>query len=106
MELRATEEIQFKKGCDMYTSLAKYSGKVSVTNHRVYFKPSPMFIGKDPIEIPLEEIEEVKRVNYLFVIPNSIKIKTKEGRIYRFVLLSLNSSRIVDYLNETIFNEI
>jgi len=65
-------------------------GFLSLSNKRFVFEPSTASIMGSPIEIPLDNILELKKTRRLLIIPNSIKIICKDGSNYSFLTWGRN----------------
>lgn len=57
----------------------KITGKLIVTNQRIYFKTLCVENKEKDMEIIPNEISELHYFNTMWILPNGMKIKTKEG---------------------------
>ena len=70
----------------------KITGKLIVTNQRIYFKTLCTENKEKDMEITPNEISELHYFNTMWVLPNGMNIKTKEGEdIMRFVVGPLSA---------------
>lgn len=89
----------FESPANLYRGVEGVGGKLMLTREYLLFKPHFMNIQKEEEIIYLKEIEEVKKVNTLGIIPNALKVVTKQTE-YKFVVKKRN--RWIDEINKQI----
>jgi hypothetical protein len=55
---------------------------------------------KDDVEIPMEEIVEVQKRNTLGFVPNGMKVSTRNGEEYKFVVR--DREKLIDLIKDLI----
>jgi hypothetical protein len=53
---------------------------------------------KDDVEIPMEEIVEVQKRNTLGFVPNGMKVSTRNGEEYKFVVR--DREKLIDLIKD------
>ena len=61
-------------------------GKLFVTDRRLYFSSHPLNLQTHQESYALNDISALEFVNTLFVVPNGLLVKLRDGREERFVL--------------------
>lgn len=85
-ELKEGEELLADVAANLFRGIESVGGRMKITNQRVLFEPHTVNIQKQPAEILLEQVAEVRKRNTLGVVPNGILIRTKSGIEYKFVV--------------------
>ena len=85
IELKIGEELLVDVRASLFRGIELVEGRMEITNRRVLFEPTILNIQRQPMEIPFEQIVEVRKRNTLRVIPNGILIRTKSGIEYKFI---------------------
>lgn len=90
--LNDTETILRKDLASMSINDEAYNGALYLTNERLVFVGYVMDIRNKYIEeILFHQIEELKPVNSLFIVPNALSLTTINGRKRRFVVKDRNA---------------
>jgi hypothetical protein len=100
LELRAGEIELIKKAANLFRGRESVGGKIIITNQRIYFKPHFFNVQKDYVEIPMEEIVEVQKRNTLGFVPNGMKVSTRNGEEYKFVVR--DREKLIDLIKDLI----
>ncbi len=91
VDLKANEVVLKAGSSDFYTKEEKVSGKLILTNQRVYFKTVSDQENQHNLEIMPEDIREIMYFNTMKILPNGLNIITKEGDELRFKIGKRNS---------------
>jgi hypothetical protein len=87
MNVAAIGEIELHAGpANLWRSVESVGGTLHLTNQRLYFKPHALNIQGSPVSVPLGTIADVELGNSLWVIPNQIVVRCKDGRKYKLVV--------------------
>ncbi len=89
----------FESPVNLYRGVEGVGGKLMLTKKYLLFKPHFMNIQKEEELISLKDIEEVKKMNTLGIIPNALKVVTKQTE-YKFVVKKRN--QWIDKINKQI----
>jgi hypothetical protein len=79
LTLKPNEMILRAGNSDLLNNGQKITGKLIVTNQRIYFKTLCLENQQNDREITPNEISELHFFNTLWVLPNGMNIKTKNG---------------------------
>jgi len=89
-DLADDEVLVAETGADSLGDAAATGGRLRITNRRIVYKPGFFNFHRRPLEIPYEQIEEVRNDAFSFVVagiwPFVILIRTKSGNEYRFAV--------------------
>ena len=91
IELMENEKIIKKGSANIQRGIEQVGGKLYLTNERIIFKSHKFNFQSGNTEIKLENISSVikswtKFLGFIPLVPNSIKLSTKEGSKFRFVI--------------------
>ncbi|OHQ31797.1 MULTISPECIES: hypothetical protein [Staphylococcus] len=81
-----------------------WKGVEAVGGHIVFeddgfrFTPHSFNIQADSVFVPYQHIQEVSKVNTLFIIPNGVKIIDKNKNVHKIVVNQ--REKIFEFLNE------
>ena len=94
-QLTANEKIIKSGAANFQKGIEQVGGKLYLTNDRIIFESHKFNFQNGATQIKLEDISSVKKswtkfLGFIPLIPNSIKISTKEGKKFRFVLYGRN----------------
>jgi hypothetical protein len=85
-ELLENEKIEEEIFANLFRGLEGVGGKIFLTNQRLIFKSHSLNVQKGQTNIDYSEIVSVQKRKTIRVIKNGIKIITKHGKEYRFVI--------------------
>ena len=90
-QLIANEKIIKSGAANFQKGIEQVGGKLYLTNDRIIFESHKFNFQNGTTQIKLEDISSVKKswtkfLGFIPLTPNSIKISTKEGNKFRFVL--------------------
>ena len=71
---------------NLFRGMEAVGGCITITSHRILFEAHAFNIQREPLEISLDNISEVRKINTLGIIPNGLLIRAKTGINYRFVV--------------------
>jgi hypothetical protein len=80
------EEILADGVANLFRGIEGVGGRLTLTSRRVLFEPHAINLQRNPADILLSDIVEVRKRNTLGLIPNGLLIRTKAGVEYKFVL--------------------
>ena len=91
IELMENEKIIKKGSANIQRGIEQVGGKLYLTNERIIFKSHKFNFQSGNTEIKLENISSVNKswtkfLGFIPLVPNSIKLSTKEGSKFRFVI--------------------
>jgi len=91
IQLIANEKIIKSGPANFQKGIEQVGGKLYLTNDRIVFESHKLNFQSGTTQIKLEDISSVKKswtkfLGFIPLVPNSIKISTKEGKRFRFVL--------------------
>ncbi len=84
LDLKANEVVVKASDSSLLSDDKKISGKLILTNQRVYFKDAAKSEVPDKLEILPSEIREVFYFNTLKIFPNGLQIIMKDGQEHKF----------------------
>jgi len=80
--------------------LESLGGKISFEDTHMTFNSHKLNVQKSTIKIEYSQISKIEKSNTLGIIPNGLKITTKDNQEYKFVINS--RSKIIEFLNTKI----
>ncbi len=91
-DLADDEVLVAETGADSLGDAAATGGRLRITNRRIVYKPGFFNFHRRPLEIPFEQIDEVRKDAMGIwplrkIWPIVILIRTKAGNEYRFLIL-------------------
>ncbi|MGZ8921472.1 MAG: GRAM domain-containing protein [Limisphaerales bacterium] len=91
--LKQDESILRKGAANLQVNIETVGGHLTLTTHRLIFKPHPLNIQRRITEIQLSDIRSVEECWTKFLgifpaYPNSLAISTAQGSIFSFVLFN------------------
>lgn len=81
-----SEAIVADVAANLFRGIEGVGGRLKITTRRVLFEPHAINIQRNPAEIPMPDIAEVRTRNTLGIIPNGVLIRTRAGVEYKFVV--------------------
>jgi hypothetical protein len=81
-ELRHDEEMLAQE----MANLGSAGGHLYVTDRRLIFEPHGLNFRRGATEIPLDDIEDVRPCNTLWLVPNGLEVRLRGGKRRRFVV--------------------
>ena len=85
-DLADDEVLVAETGADSLGDAAATGGRLRITDRRIVYKPGFFNFHRRPLEIPFDEIEEIRKVRAMWITPLGILIRTKSGNEYRFAV--------------------
>lgn len=85
-DLEAGEKLIVDKAANMKKGLEYVGGRIAITTKRVIHAPHRINVQSDQTIIPISDIEFVTSFNQFGFLPTGIKIKTKDGLEYHFIV--------------------
>ena len=86
LKLKKNEQIIVDRTANLFRGKEAVGGRLKITNQRLIFEPHIVNIQKQTLEIPLNQIREVKPRNTLGIVPNGILVKLVSGEEYKLVV--------------------
>ena len=80
------EALEADVAANLFRGMEAVGGRMKITSSRILFEAHAFNIQREPAEILLEDISEIRKVNTLGIVPNGLLIRTKTGIDYRFVV--------------------
>jgi hypothetical protein len=71
---------------NLWRSVEAVGGTLTLTNQRLWFRPHALVIQGGDLSIPLGMIADVELGNSLWVIPNQIVVRTRDGKRHKLVV--------------------
>lgn len=92
IDLQPNENLIKESGANLQRGAETVGGKLFLTNDRLYFDTHSFNVATGSESIPLAQISEITLVwtKFLGVIPlfpNSMRVSTKDGKNYDFVVM-------------------
>ncbi len=84
-DLSEDEVLVAETGSHSLGDAAATGGRLRITNRRIVYQPGFFNFHRRPLEIPLGEVEEVRK-DTMGIWPFVILIRTKSGNEYRFLV--------------------
>lgn len=99
--LLADEVLEREIFANLFRGLEGVGGKIFLTNSRLIFKSHSLNIQKGQTNIDYKNIVSVTKRKTMKLIDNGIKVTTKEGKVYCFVVNNrdIELKNILDKLN-------
>jgi|LakMenE01Jun11ns_1017448.scaffolds.fasta_scaffold9863185_3 hypothetical protein len=72
-------------------------GRLLITSKRIKFTPHAFNFQSIPLEVPFSDIANAVAVNTMYIIPNGMKVCTRSGVVYQFVVWG--RQRLVGLIN-------
>jgi hypothetical protein len=85
-ELGGHERILADRAANLIRGMEAVGGRLKITNQRLIFEPHAINIQNQTLEVPLNQVQEIKPRNTLGIVPNGILIKLVSGQEYKFVV--------------------
>jgi len=98
IELRKDEQVLDDRGANLFRGLEGVGGRLKTTNQRLIFEPHLFNIQKQTLEVPLNQILEVKPRNTWGIVPNGVLIKMISGQEYKLVVW--NRKKLIELINK------
>ncbi len=85
--LKSKQEVTNTAGANLVQGINSIGGIIVVSKEEINFLPHSVNFGsKQPIKIPKSNIESAELYNTFFVIPNGVKVTTKDNQTYKFIV--------------------
>jgi hypothetical protein len=85
-ELLKNEKVEEEIGASLFRGIEGVGGKIFFTNQRLIFKSHSLNIQKGQTNIDFSEIKNIEKRKTIKIVDNGIKVTTKEGKEYCFVV--------------------
>ncbi|MGK0454966.1 MAG: PII-like signaling protein [Paraglaciecola sp.] len=85
-ELLKNEKVEEEIGASLFRGIEGVGGKMFFTNQRLIFKSHSLNIQKGQTNIDYSEIKNIEKRKTIKIVDNGIKVTTKEGKEYCFVV--------------------
>jgi hypothetical protein len=85
-ELLKNEKVEEEIGASLFRGIEGAGGKMFFTNQRLIFKSHSLNIQKGQTNIDFSEIKNIEKRKTIKIVDNGIKVTTKEGKEYCFVV--------------------
>ena len=85
-ELLENEKVEEEIGASLFRGIEGVGGKIFFTNQRLIFKSHSFNIQKGQTNIDYSEIKNIEKRKTIKIVDNGIKVSTKEGKEYCFVV--------------------
>jgi hypothetical protein len=80
-------EIEIHAGpANVWRGIEAVGGRLTLTNQRLWFRPHALNIQGGDLSIPLGNIADVELGNSLWVIPNQIVVRCRDGKQHKMVV--------------------
>lgn len=81
-----SEEILADCVANLFRGIEGVGGRLKITSRRLLFEPHATNFQKNPAEILMSDIQEVRKRNTFGIVPNGMLVQTKSGFEYKFVV--------------------
>ena len=98
LELKDGEVILADAAANLVRGIESVGGRLLVTNSRLVFRSHTVNLQRMPAEVPLDQIAQILRHNYLGIVPNGIRVRLKSGVEYKFMVWG--RSRLLQVIRE------
>ena len=82
-----SEEILADCIANLFRGIESVGGRLKITSRRLLFEPHATNFQKNPAEILMSDIQDVRKKNFLGIVPNGMLVQTKSGVEYKFVVM-------------------
>lgn len=96
-KLNEDEHLLFDTKANLFKGIEAVGGKLKITDQRLFFHPHALNITHENTEILLKDIVDIGAVKTMGLVNNGIKITTKDGKEFRFVVN--NREKIIEVVN-------
>ncbi len=86
MKLEAGESTILSKAANIRKKVEYAGGTLTLTDRRLVVEPHNINIDSNAVDIPLANIAGVEPFNVLFVVPNGVLVRLKDGTEQRLVV--------------------
>jgi len=93
----ANETILADVAANLWRGIEGVGGRLLITSKRIKFTPHAFNLQSIPLEVPFSDIANAVAVNTMYIIPNGMKVCTKSGVVYQFVVWG--RQRLVGLIN-------
>lgn len=83
---KESETLEADVAANFFRGMEAVGGRMKITSRRILFEAHIFNIQREPAEILLEDISEIRKISTLGIVPNGLLIRTKTGIEYRFVV--------------------
>lgn len=71
---------------NLFRGIEGVGGKLTIGADSIHFRAHAVNFQKEPLDVPMSDIAKVDLVNTLGIVPNGLKVTTKTGQAFRFVV--------------------
>ena len=96
----ANETILADVAANLWRGIEGVGGRLLITSKRIKFTPHAFNLQSIPLEVPFSDIANAVAVNTMYIIPNGMKVCTKSGVVYQFVVWG--RQRLVGLINDQV----
>ena len=91
------EEVFYRGSANLFRGIEGIGGRLLVTSTRLLFQPHAVNIQRQSLELPISAIKGASRRNTMGIVPNGMKVNTRDGLEYQFVVK--NRDAIIECIN-------
>lgn len=99
-KLKKDEHLLYDTKANLFRGIEAVGGKLKITDHRLFFHPHALNITHEKTEILLKDIVDLEAVKTMGLVNNGIKVTTKDGKEFRFVVN--NREKIIEVVKHHI----
>lgn len=91
------------------SSMLLPSGSLTITTHRLVFKPWKIHVTSKPVELPISRIQSAQTAKTMVAIPGAIKVVATDGKSYTFTfgaMYAAEAERAADALRQALFGDV
>ena len=85
-QLESGETVLHEGPANRMARFEAVGGWLTLTNRRLTFRPHAVNVQKAPLDLPLEEISDVRPRRTLWLVPNGLLVQRAGGTEERFVV--------------------
>ncbi|BDH63021.1 hypothetical protein MTP04_31510 [Lysinibacillus sp. PLM2] len=87
VNLQANENFLVEKTpANLFKGVQAVGGQLTITDKRLIFKAHKLNIQGGTTEILISDIDSVDKASTMKIIPNRMIVKTKDGKVFKFVV--------------------
>lgn len=90
-EASLAEPAVLEKLANLFRGVEAVGGRMYLTANSVYFSSHRFNVQTGDTRIGLDEISDIQKCNTLGIVPNGLRIITRQGQVHQFVLWGRNS---------------
>ena len=84
--MTADDDILVTAGANLWRGAVAVGGRLTLRRRGLQFRAHALNVQPEPLDIPVEEIVEVRRTRTMGIIPNGLAVITTQGLEIRFVV--------------------